>query len=145
MRGFVLGLAAVLWAQTSTAWKWYGYTQENSRDPDIRPVPTIGSSQKGVVRYLRDTIYVMGTYGGEDNTSMELPDTVGSSTHPTIPGGAGNHVRTYLAAYDRRTGAILWWMYFYHTSGDTWGQDMAIASDGTVYLLLIGRPNRLDW
>jgi len=145
MRNLVLGLAAVLWAQTSTAWKWYGYTQENSRDPDIRPVPTIGSSQKGVVRYLRDTIYVMGTYGGEDNTSMELPDTVGSSTHPTIPGGAGNHVRTYLAAYDRHTGAILWWMYFYHTSGDTWGQDMAIASDGTVYLLLIGRPNRLDW
>jgi hypothetical protein len=145
MRSFVFGLAAVLWAQTSTAWKWYGYTQENSPNPNIRPVPTIGSSQKGVVRYLRDTIYVMGTYRGSDNTNMELPETVGSSINPTIPGGAGNHVRTYLAAYDRHTGAILWWMYFYHSSGSTWGQDMAVASDGTVYLLLIGHPNGLTW
>jgi hypothetical protein len=85
MRSFVLGLAAVLWAQTSTAWKWYGYTQENNPYPNIRPVPTIWSSQKGVVRYLRDTIYVMGTYGGSGGTNMELPDTVGSSINPTIP------------------------------------------------------------
>lgn len=145
MRGFVLGLAAVLWAQTSTAWKWYSYTQENNPYPNIRPVPTIGSSQKGVVRYLRDTIYVMGTYRGQNNTSMELPDTVGSSIHPTIPGGGGNNDCTYLAAYDRHTGAILWWMYFYHISGSTWGQDMAVASDGTVYLLLIGHPDGLYW
>jgi hypothetical protein len=144
MRNFVFGLAAVLWAQTSTAWKWYGYTQEDFPNSDIRPVPTIGSSQKGVVRYLSDTIYVMGTYRGSDNTNMGLPDTVGSSNHPTIP-GEGNHVRTYLAAYDRHTGAILWWMYFYHISGSTWGQDMAVASDGTVYLLLIGQPNGLNW
>jgi hypothetical protein len=144
MRNLVLGLAAVLWAQTSTAWKWYGYTQENSPDPLIYPVSTLWSSQKGVVRYLSDTIYVMGTYRGEDNTSMELPDTVGSSIDPTIL-GAGYHGRTYLAAYDRHTGAILWWMYFYHRSDGTWGQDMAVASDGTVYLLLIGHPNGLYW
>jgi hypothetical protein len=75
---------------------------------------------------------------------MELPDTVGSSIDPTIP-GAGNYDRTYLAAYDRHTGAILWWMYFYHRSGGTSGQDMAVASDGTVYLLLIGHPGGLDW
>jgi hypothetical protein len=112
MRNLVLGLAAVLWAQTSTAWKWYGYTQEDNPNPNIRPVPTIWSSQKGVVRYLSDTIYVMGTYRGQNGTSMELPDTAGSSINPTIP-GAGNHDRTYLAAYDRHTGAILWWMYFY--------------------------------
>jgi hypothetical protein len=143
MRNLVLGLAAVLWAQTSTAWKWYGYTQENNPNPNIRPVPTIWSSQKGVVRYLSDTIYVMGTYRGSDGTNMELPDTVGSSINPTIP-GAGNYDRTYLAAYDRHTGAILWWMYFYHdSSGSTWGQDMAVASDGTVYLLLIGHPDGL--
>lgn len=144
MRSFVFGLAAVLWAQTSTAWKWYGYTQENNPNPNIRPVPTIWSSQKGVVRYLSDTIYVMGTYRGQNGTSMELPDTVGSSISPTIP-GAGNYDRTYLAAYDRHTGAILWWMYFYHSSGSTWGQDMAVASDGTVYLLLIGHPDGLYW
>jgi len=145
MRNLVLGLAAVLWAQTSTAWKWYGYTQENSPNPNIRPVFTLSSSQKGVVRYQEDTVYVTGTYRGSDNTNMELPDTVGSSLDPTIPGGAGNYDRTYLAAYDRHTGAILWWMYFYHSSGNTWGQDMAVASDGTVYLLLIGHPNGLDW
>jgi hypothetical protein len=144
MRSFVFGLAAVLWAQTSTAWKWYSYTQENNPNPNIRPVPTIWSSQKGVVRYLSDTIYVMGTYRGQNGTSMELPDTVGSSIDPTIP-GEGNYDRTYLAAYDRHTGAILWWMYFYHSSGSTWGQDMAVASDGTVYLLLIGHPNGLRW
>jgi hypothetical protein len=144
MRNLALGLAAVLWAQTSTAWKWYGYTQDNSPTPNIRPVPTIWSSQKGVVRYLSDTIYVMGTYRGSDGTNMELPDTVGSSINPTIL-GEGNYDRTYLAAYDRRTGAILWWMYFYHSSGSTWGQDMAVASDGTVYLLLIGHPNDLAW
>lgn len=144
MRSFVFGLAAVLWAQTSTAWKWYGYTQENNPDPKIRPVPTIWSSQKGVVRYLSDTIYVMGTYRGQNGTDMELPDTVGSSINPTIH-GANNYDRTYLAAYDRHTGAILWWMYFYHSSGSTWGQDMAVASDGTVYLLLIGHPNGLYW
>jgi len=144
MRSFVFGLAAVLWAQTSTAWKWYGYTQENSPDPDIRPVSTLWSSQKGVVRYQNDTVYVMGTYKGSDGTNMELPDTVGSSINPTIP-GEGNYDRTYLAAYDRHTGAILWWMYFYHSSGSTWGQDMAVASDGTVYLLLIGHPNGLTW
>lgn len=143
MRSFVFGLAAVLWAQTSTAWKWYGYTQENSPDPNIGPVSTLWSSQEGVVRYLSDTIYVMGTYRGQDGTGMELPDTVGSSINPTIP-GAGNYDRTYLAAYDRHTGAILWWMYFYHSSGSTWGQDMAVASDGTVYLLLIGHPNGLN-
>jgi hypothetical protein len=85
MRSFVFGLAAVLWAQTSTAWKWYGYTQENSPNPNIRPVPTIWSSQKGVVRYLSDTIYVMGTYRGQNSTSMELPDTVGSSIPPHHP------------------------------------------------------------
>jgi hypothetical protein len=145
MRNLVLGLAAVFWAQTSTAWKWYAYTQDDSPNSNIRPVPTIWSSQKGVLRYLRDTIYVMGTYRGQNGTSMELPDTVGSSINPIIPGGAGNYVRTYLAAYDRHTGAILWWMYFYHTSGDTWGQDMAVASDGTVYLLLIGHPDGLNW
>jgi hypothetical protein len=144
MRSFVFGLAAVLWAQTSTAWKWYSYTQDNNPNPNIRPVPTIWSSQKGVVRYLSDTIYVMGTYRGQNGTSMELPDTVGSSINPTIP-GAGNYDRTYLAAYDRHTGAILWWMYFYHSSGSTWGQDMAVASDGTVYLLLIGHPDGLNW
>jgi len=144
MRSFVFGLAAVLWAQTSTAWKWYGYTQENNPDPNIGPVPTIWSSQKGVVRYQNNTVYVMGTYRGSDGTNMELPDTVGSSINPTIS-GAGNHDRTYLAAYDRHTGAILWWMYFYHSSGSTWGQDMAVDSDGTVYLLLIGRPNDLHW
>jgi len=147
MRNLVLGLAAVLWAQTSTAWKWYGYTQENSPDRHTYPVSTLWSSQKGVVRYLSDTIYVMGTYWGEHNTSMELPDTVGSSINPTIS-GAGDDVRTYLAAYDRHTGAILWWMYFYHRShrsDNTWGQDMAVASDGTVYLLLIGHPNGLYW
>jgi len=144
MRSFVFGLAAVLWAQTSTAWKWYGYTQENNPDPNIRPVSTLWSSQKGVVRYQNDTVYVMGTYKGSDGTNMELPDTVGSSINPTIP-GEGNYDRTYLAAYDRHTGAILWWMYFYHSSGSTWGQDMAVASDGTVYLLLIGHPNGLRW
>jgi hypothetical protein len=144
MRSFVLGLAAVLWAQTSTAWKWYGYTQENNPYPNIRPVPTIWSSQKGVVRYLRDTIYVMGTYGGSGGTNMGLPDTVGSLLNPTIH-VAGNYDCTYLAAYDRHTGAILWWMYFYHISDSTWGQDMAVASDGTVYLLLIGRPDGLNW
>jgi hypothetical protein len=144
MRNLVLGLAAVLWAQTSTAWKWYGYTQENNPEPNIGPVPTIWSSQKGVVRYQNDTVYVMGTYRGSDGTNMGLPDTVGSSIKPTIP-GAGNYDRTYLAAYDRHTGAILWWMYFYHISGSTWGQDMAVASDGTVYLLLIGQPNGLNW
>jgi hypothetical protein len=88
-KNLVLGFAAVLWAQTSTAWKWYGYTQENSSNPNIRPVPTIWSSQKGVVRYLSDTIYVMGTYRGPNMTSMELPNTVGSSINPIIPGGAG--------------------------------------------------------
>jgi len=144
MRSFVFGLAAVLWAQTSTAWKWYGYTQDNNPNPNIRPVPTIWSSQKGVVRYLSDTIYVMGTYRGQNGTDMELPDTVGSSINPTIH-GANNYDRTYLAAYDRHTGAILWWMYFYHSSGSTWGQDMAVASDGTVYLLLIGHPDGLGW
>jgi len=144
MRSFVFGLAAVLWAQTSTAWKWYGYTQENSPNPNIGPVPTIWSSQKGVVRYLSDTIYVMGTYRGQDGTGIELPDTVGSSINPIIP-GAGNYNRTYLAAYDRHTGALLWWMYFYHSSGSTWGQDIAVASDGTVYLLLIGQPDGLSW
>jgi len=87
----------------------------------------------------------MGTYRGSDGTNMELPDTVDSSLDPTIPGGAGNYDRTYLAAYDRHTGAILWWMYFYHSSGNTWGQDMAVASDGTVYLLLIGDPGGLTW
>jgi hypothetical protein len=143
-RNLVLGLAAVLWAQTSTAWKWYGHTQENSPNPNIRPVPTIWSSQKGVVRYLRDTIYVMGTYGGSGGMNMELPDTVGSSINPTIL-VVGNYDCTYLAAYDRHTGAILWWMYFYHISGSTWGQDMAVASDGTVYLLLIGPPDGLNW
>jgi hypothetical protein len=144
MRNLVLGLAAVPWAQTSTAWKWYGYTQEDPAIPDIRPAPTIWSSQKGVVRYLSDTIYVMGTYGGSGGTNMELPDTAGSSINPTIH-LAGNYDCTYLAAYDRHTGAILWWMYFYHISGSTWGQDMAVASDGTVYLLLIGHPNGLNW
>jgi hypothetical protein len=84
MRNLVLGLAAVLWAQTSTAWKWYGYTQENSPDPRIYPVSNLWSSQKGVVRYQSDTVYVMGTYRGSDNTNMELPDTVGSSIDPTI-------------------------------------------------------------
>jgi len=143
MRNLVLGLAAVLWAQTSTAWKWYGYTQEDNPNPNIRPVPTIWSSQKGVVRYLGDTVYVMGTYRGSDGTNMGLPDTVGSSINPTIP-GAGNRGRTYLAAYDRHTGAILWWMYFYSLDG-IWGQDMAVASDGTVYLLLIGHPILLYW
>jgi hypothetical protein len=145
MRNLVLGLAAGLWAQTSTAWKWYGYTQENSPDPLIYPVSNLWSSQKGVVRYQEDTVYVMGTYIGSDDTNMELPDTVGSSIDPTIPGGADDQVRTYLAAYDRHTGAILWWMYFYHRSGSTRGQDMAVASDGTVYLLLIGHPDGLDW
>ncbi len=106
MRSFVFGLAAVLWAQTSTAWKWYGYTQENSPNPFILPVSTLWSSQKGVVRYQSDTVYVMGTYMGSDGTNMGLPDTVGSSINPTIP-GAGNSKRTYLAAYDRHTGAIL--------------------------------------
>lgn len=145
MRNLVLGLAAVLWAQTSTAWKWYGYTQENSPNPFILPVSTLWSSQKGVVRYQSDTVYVMGTYIGSNGTNMELPDTVGSSLDPTIPGGANDYVRTYLAAYDRHTGAILWWMYFYYSSGGTWGQDMAVASDGTVYLLLIGHPDGLNW
>jgi hypothetical protein len=145
MRSFVFGLAAVLWAQTSTAWKWYGYTQERHPDRNIRPVSTLRSSQKGVVRYQNDTVYVMGTYRGSDRTKMELPDTVGSSINPTIP-GADDYDRTYLAAYDRHTGAILWWMYFYHSSDSTWGQDMAVASDGTVYLLLIGHPNDdLHW
>ncbi len=146
MRKLVLGLAAVLWAQTSTAWKWYSYTQENIPNPNtnIRPVSTLWSSQKGVVRYQNNTVYVMGTYRGSDGMNMELPDTVGSSINPTIP-GAGNHDRTYLAAYDRHTGAILWWMYFYHDLGSTWGQDMAVASDGTVYLLLIGQPGGLNW
>jgi hypothetical protein len=144
MRNLVLGLAAVLWAQTSTAWKWYGYTQENSPDSRIYPVSNLSSSQKGVVRYQSDTVYVMGTYVGSDNTNMELPDTVGSSIDPTIS-GADDYERTYLAAYDRHTGAILWWMYFYHRSGGTSGQDMAVASDGTVYLLLIGRPGGLDY
>ena len=144
MRSFVFGLAAVLWAQTSTAWKWYGYTQENSPDSRIYPVSNLSSSQKGLVRYQSDTVYVMGTYMGSDGTNMELPDTVGSSINPIIL-GEGDYDRTYLAAYDRHTGAILWWMYFYHSSGSTWGQDMAVASDGTVYLLLIGHPNGLTW
>lgn len=143
MRNLALGLAAVLWAQTSTAWKWYGYTQDDSPNPFILPVSTLWSSQKGVVRYQSDTVYVMGTYMGPDGTNMELPDT-GSSTHPTIL-GAGNSKSTYLAAYDRHTGAILWWMYFYHDLGGTWGQDMAVASDGAVYLLLIGQPDSLNW
>lgn len=139
----LFGLAALLCAQTATVWKWYGYGENNHPFPNLcTPFSNNGNGRIGVVRVLGDTVYVMGTYTriAPSASPLPLPRVSTDPTTPsaTTPNNAG--ISTYLAAYDRQTGHIRWWMSFrcdlYNFDGFVEGQDFVVRPDGRIYLLL---------
>lgn len=137
------GLAALLCAQSATAWKWYGYGENNSSNL-CAPLSNNGNGRLGVVRVLGDTVYVMGTYQrrGTFSSPLPLPKVPGDPTtaSATTPGNFNTNTSTYLAAYDRQTGHILWWMSFrpFLPTFDDYveGQDFVVRPDGRIYLLI---------
>lgn len=150
---YLFGLAALLWAQTATVWKWYGYGENNHPSPNLcTPPSNNGNGRIGVVRVLGDTVYVMGTYQrlGPFSFPLPLPKVPGDPTTASATTPDNFNTSTYLAAYDRQTGHIRWWMSFrpnplINFNGYVEGQDFVVRPDGRIYLLLHTNPSAFSW
>lgn len=124
---------ALVWGQTATAWKWHAAAESLDATPTPSYIP-----KWGWVRVLGDTVYIMGTYTG-NNQRLGLP-TTGSPMSTAFPEGTA-YVRTYLAAYNRQNGRLAWWMWFYRPLANCWGTDIQVDPQGRVLLLLISHDN----
>lgn len=78
---------ALVWGQTATAWKWHAAAESLDATPTPSYIP-----KWGWVRVLGDTVYIMGTYTG-NNQRLGLP-TTGSPMSTAFP--EGTRVRAYL-------------------------------------------------
>ncbi len=135
-----------LWAQNATVWHWVD-TASQVPSPQTSPYYIFNdiSFRNAVVCVLNDTVYIAGSYRAlpndpsNSNAVFSLPT---NGTPPTVTVSAYNSfdsnspVWAYLAAYDRRTGQIQWWMRFWREK-NVFIRDMKVnPNTGTIYLLL---------